>query len=128
MVTKPDPATTGWIAGSGAVAALIIFIGGVFLKDQDDISSLKQAEKDHFEEGARLFALMQAEIDHRIEAVDDTVRLGHTERLANDEKLGARLDTLSDSLNQRINEVQRQLSAIEGKLGDSQPTPPQPKY
>jgi len=114
---------TGWIAGLGSVAALLIFIGGVFLKDQDDISSLKQAEIDHSGEDGRAFALLQAEIDRRLGEQKEALQEIREARGANDDKLGARIDALSEALGLRLAELQRQVSAIEGKLGDSAPQP-----
>src|SRR5271165_2257839 len=59
---------TNWLAGGGATIAL--FLAGLFIKQQTDISGLETREKDYAEAQRDLFVQMQAQIDRRIGAVD----------------------------------------------------------
>ena len=104
-----------WLAGG--VVTVVVFLAGLFLKEQTDISAINQRESDHAQSIGEQIVLIRSEIRD----ISD-------ERARADDAIGKRLDTLGDTLsqridivNQRLNEIQRQTSAIEGRLGDALP-------
>jgi len=73
-----------WLAGSAA--AFLVFLAGVFVKEQSDIAHVEQSEKDHSDADDKQFLLLQQQIDRRIAAVD-----------SNAHELSARIEKAKDS-------------------------------
>ena len=123
------PRTQNWLVG-GAATFMVFFLS-LFIKEQQDVTAVQERERNHSETDEKQFVLMQAQIDRRIEGVEKSFMTGRSERMNTDTSLGARIDTLRDNLNSRIDdiqvrlaEIQRQVAAIEGKLGESIPNLP----
>lgn len=99
------------IAG-GAAATILVFVAGLFVKGQSDLSSMDQREKDH-----------SITDEREIDSLRSALSQGHSERMVNEGELGKRIDSVTlfisqriDQMNERIIELQRQVSAMEGKL------------
>jgi hypothetical protein len=104
-----------WALGAGF--AVLVALGGWTLKTSFD-NSVQLGQLN----------LMQLEADRRLTLFVEQLAQSRTERISTDTALGARIDTLSGNVNQRIDdlnlrlaEIQRQTAAIEGKLGESLP-------
>ncbi len=105
----------GWLAGG--TVTVFLFLAGLFIKEQTDISSINQRESDHAEAINAQVALIRIDLQNLVgtrERIDDAVS-----RRMNDnvDSLSKRIDIVND----RLTEIQRQTSAIEGKIGDSMP-------
>ena len=96
----------------GAAATVLVFVAGLFIKGQVDVSAIDQREKDHAAEDSR-----------DIDSLRTVFNQGRAERMSTDAELSKRIDAVTlfisqrmDQMNERIIELQRQVSAMEGRL------------
>ena len=110
---------------AGGSATILVFVAGLFIKSQVDISAVNQRESDDI-----------LRLDMLIDAAKERITQDRSDRMAVELEFSKRIDSIAtfisqriDQLNSRVEELQRQTSAIEGKLGDSTPSPlPVPNY
>ena len=117
-----------WIAGGGV--AVFVFLAGIFVTLEQNMSGLDEREKAHTINDEKLNALMQAEIDRRMSDVAHSLSDLRMDRNQNDSNLGARIDTLAKDTNARLDsiaavlaELQRQIALIEGHNEPFDPRP-----
>lgn len=101
-----------FVIAGGAVATVLVFVAGLFIKGQVDMSAMDQREKDHAINDER-----------ELDGLRTTFSQDRLERMATDSELGKRVDAVTlfisqriDQMNERITELQRQVSTMEGKL------------
>ena len=104
MTDDAPPVQISWVALGGASVTLFLFIVGVAFKLNSDISTVTSSERLHYEA-----------VDGRLKELRDTFSQGRTERMNVDSGLASRID----DLNRVLGDLQRQLSQLEGKLGEN---------
>ena len=102
---------------AGGSATILVFVAGLFIKVQVDLSAVNQRESDDIERIDELIVSSKERIDQdRSDRI--SIELEYSKRV---DQIATFISQRIDQINDRLGEVQRQTSAIEGKLGENVP-------